>query len=302
MRDRTAQAVAAQTEAMACRTFEVGIFDANAEKMITKTWDRETILKSVPFLKYQNMQGRHIYIRPAGAHHLTMVDDLSAAKVEQMRKDGFTPAVVVETSPNNFQAWVKHHSTLQPELSTRVSRELAKTYGGDPSSADWRHYGRLAGFTNCKSKYQQPSGHYPFVLLTEASGQQYGKAAEFTESVKLGLEAEKKLELERRAHFAALPATGSARATKTITDFRNDARYGGDYHRSDLGYATYAVSRGVAEHEVVAAILTRDLSHKGSATRQTEYAERTVKKALEITQNQPGPQPTPGRASGGRGA
>ena len=299
MRDRTAQAVAQQVEAMGCQTFEVGIFDANAEKMLTKTWDREAVLKSVPYLKYQNMQGKHIYIRPAGAHNLTMVDDLSAAKVEQMKKDGFAPAAVVETSPNNYQAWVKHHATLPTELSTRASRELASTYGGDPGSADWRHYGRLAGFTNCKKKYQQANGLYPFVLLKEASGQGYDQASTFITAVELKLSAEKKAEQERRAHFAALPPSASPRASKTIADFRNDSRYGGDYHRADLGYATYALSRNVSENEVVAAILSRDLSHKGSIARQTEYAERTVKKALENTQGQPHPQP--GRSSG-RGA
>jgi len=302
MRDRSVQAVAAQVEAMGCATFEVGIYDAAAEKMVTKTWDKETVLKSVPFLKYQNMQGKHIYIRPAGAHNLTMVDDLSATKVEQMRKDGFEPAAVIETSPNNFQAWVKHQKTLPTDVSTRASRELAKTYGGDPGSADWRHYGRLAGFTNCKPKYQQANGLYPFVLLKDANGLQYGKAADFIASVEVQHEAEKKADQDRRAHFAALPpSAASARASKTINDFRNDPRYSGDYHRADLGYATYAVARGVTEQEVVAAIMTRDLSHKGSVARQTEYAERTAKKALEITAGQPAQQIQPGRASG-RGA
>lgn len=285
MKDRTAQAVAAQVDAMGCATFEVGVFNAENGKMLTKVWDRETVLKSVGYLKYQNMQGNHIYIRPSGAHNLTLVDDLSADKIEQMKKAGHSPALVVETSPNNFQVWLKHHETLPTHLSTKVSKQIASLYGGDPGSADWRHYGRLAGFTNCKKKYQQQNGLYPFVVLREASGKQYDNAPAFVRQVQARHEAEQQAEKERRAQFANIPLPN--KASKSINDFRNDPRYAGDYHRAELGYATYAVSRGISEREVVAAIMTRDLSHKGGVERQTEYAERTVKKAIEIAQNQP---------------
>ncbi|MDO5693503.1 MAG: RepB family DNA primase [Pseudomonadota bacterium] len=289
MQDRTSQAVAAQVAAMGCEAFEVGVYDATRERMLTKVWDRETVLKSISYLKYQNMQGNHIYIRPAGAHNLTLMDDLSAAKVTQLSKDGYAPAVVVETSPNNFQAWLKHDRVLATDLSTRTSRELAARYGGDPGSADWRHYGRLAGFTNCKPKYKQPNGFYPFVVLREATGKEYGKTDELLADVIAKQEAEKSAEQERRSRFAAAAPTRNSRIriSKTVNDFRNDPRYGGDLHRAELGYATYAISRGATEREVVAAIMTRDLSHKGTDNRQTEYAERTVKKAIEITRSQP---------------
>ena len=294
MKDRTSQAVAAQVAAMGCEQFEVGVYDSAKEKMLTKVWDKDTLLRSVSYLKYQNMQGNHIYIRPAGAHHLTLIDDLTAANVERLRKDGFAPAALVETSPNNFQAWLKHDRTLPTDVSTRASRELASRYGGDPGSADWRHYGRLAGFTNCKPKYKQPSGFYPFVMLREASGQEYGKTATLLADVTAKQEAEQKADQERRSQFSALAPSAGARASKTVNDFRNDPRYSGDYHRAELGYATYAVARGIGEQEIVAAILTRDLSHKGSTARQVEYAERTVKKAQEIAHGH-------GQAAAGQG-
>ena len=74
-RDITTEAVTRQVEAMGCDVFEVGVFDAEAERMLIKTWDKETVLRSVPYLKHQNMQGNHIYIRPHGEHGLTLVDD-----------------------------------------------------------------------------------------------------------------------------------------------------------------------------------------------------------------------------------
>ena len=36
----------------------------------------------------------------------------TADAIERMRADGFESAVVVETSPNNFQAWLNHGQLL----------------------------------------------------------------------------------------------------------------------------------------------------------------------------------------------
>jgi hypothetical protein len=84
--------------------------------------------------------------------NLTLIDDLKAEAVVRMREERFPPAVVVQTSPANYQAWVKHAERLDKELGTAVARDLAKRFGGDVKAADWRHFGRLAGFTNTKEK------------------------------------------------------------------------------------------------------------------------------------------------------
>jgi hypothetical protein len=75
-------------------------------------WDRDALARSIPWLRHQNRDGRNIYIRPKGEHHLTMVDDLTQEAIAQMKLTGFSPAVVVETSPGNFQAWLKHPEKL----------------------------------------------------------------------------------------------------------------------------------------------------------------------------------------------
>jgi RepB DNA-primase from phage plasmid len=45
---------------------------------------------------------------------------------------------------------------------------LAHTYGGDLASTDWRHLGRLAGFTNQKFACCTASGSAPWVKVVEA--------------------------------------------------------------------------------------------------------------------------------------
>ncbi len=60
---------------------------------------------------------------------------------------------------------------IAPPLASAAARDLAARYVGDPNSAAWRHYGRLAGFTNRKSKHRRFDGTYPVVaLLATADG------------------------------------------------------------------------------------------------------------------------------------
>ena len=58
-----------------------------------------------------------------------LVDDLTRTGIAQMKRSGFSPALVVETSPGNFQAWVKHPRRLDSELGTAAARALAERFG-----------------------------------------------------------------------------------------------------------------------------------------------------------------------------
>jgi hypothetical protein len=264
--------------------FEIGLYNPDAgpneSVMIPRVWDAETILNSTPWLRHQNSDGRNIYIRPKGEHHLSLIDDLTTDAVSAMKSAGFAPAVIVETSPGNFQAWLKHAEQLSKEVSTASARALAEKFGGDRGAADWRHFGRLAGFTNRKAKYLDTSaGLYPFVRLIEAEGGVYPEAERFLAGVKKEVERQK-AERERLREQIAKIAPVLHKDLKTVDAFRLDTRYGGDGTRIDLAYAVYAFSHGAGATQVQAAIRSRDLSHKGNERRQNEYVERTIKKAL----------------------
>jgi hypothetical protein len=269
---------------MGAQVFEIGLFKPDADKdgagpvMIPRTWDTDSLIRSIPWLKLQNLQGRNIYIRPKGEHNLSLVDDLKAEWVDQMSAVGFKAAVLVETSPGNYQAWLKHPRVLPRETSTAAARALADTFGGDKGAADWRHFGRLAGFTNRKLKYQSPEGLFPFVRLAASSGSIYQSANRFLADVESKLDEEKR----RREQQARRFQQRMPRLLKTIEQFRLNPMYAGDGTRIDLAYAIYAISHGAAESQVEAAIRSRDLSHKGGDKRLSEYVERTIKKALAV--------------------
>jgi len=150
--EKTTTAVRQQVVAMASELFEVGLYNPDAaglgeSVMIPRVWDAERVMKSIPWLRHQNLNGRNVYIRPKGEHHLSLVDDLNKSGILAMMDSHFNPALIVETSPGNYQAWLKHPDPLSKEVSTAAARALAAKFGGDCGAADWRHFGRLAGFS-----------------------------------------------------------------------------------------------------------------------------------------------------------
>ncbi len=176
--DRTTEVVRAQLAGMGAERYDVGVYDRQNDAMLLRQeWTPAQVEAAVGWFKVMNAQGRDIYIRPTGSSGLYIVDDVPAATVERMRAEGYAPAAVVETSPGNHQAWVRvSDAPLSKGEGTAVARALAERFGGDLSSANWRHLGRLAGFTNRKEERRQPDGRQPYARLRAASGDRAAEA------------------------------------------------------------------------------------------------------------------------------
>lgn len=210
--DRTARAVRTQLQAMGCERYEVGLRDTAKGTMIPRTWSVAELEHGITWLKHANAHGHDIYVRPAGSMGLLLLDDLTADAVARMHREGFGPAVVVETSPRNLQVWARVAAVpVDPELATAAARILAAVYGGDPNSADWRHYGRLAGFTNRKPEHRLPNGLQPYVRIHEARGVSVERGAELLD------EAGRRLLLDRiePARPASLPLSPAPSGLRT---------------------------------------------------------------------------------------
>ena len=270
-----------QFEALGAECFDIGVKRVDGTMVLREGWGAKQVLKSLLWLRRENLNRGHIYVRPAGAHELSLVDDLKAAAIVRMKAEGFAPAAVVETSPGNFQAWLKHGEVLGEAASTRAARLLAERYGGDPGSADWRHFGRLAGFTNPKPSRRLASGLQPFARLLEASGQVYRHAPVFIAEVRAALAGEDVV-VSGGDQDGVGEGTPDLPPIKPLAEFHKDARYDGDLHRADLAWARHAADMGLSASEIRATIMeARDLAKKGSIKRQREYAERTAGKALK---------------------
>lgn len=259
--------------------FDLGVYDPTAFDgdgcMMLRTWPAAELLSNLDWLRHRNAKGNAIYIRPANEHPYSLIDDLSADAVKQMQSTGFSPCAIVETSANNFQCWVCHGETLPTKVSSAAAKLLAERFSGDLGAAAWRQFGRLPGFTNSKPKHRLANGMQPFVRLHVAKRVVYPEAPSV---IQIARETVTASETKPQRPPSAYT---SVTTTKQLSDFHADSRYGGDLHRADLAWATYALTHGLSPTLVADRLAERDLSHKGSVARQHQYVERTIAKALD---------------------
>lgn len=290
--DRTYLAARRQLDAMGVERFEVGIRD-QAGRMLTRTWSKDEVLNALPWLKRENAKGADVYVRPAGeqSQGIVLVDDLTRQALDKMKAAGYAPAAVVETSPTNFQAWVRVSTEpVSPIVGTASARLLAKSFSGDMNSADWRHYGRLAGFTNRKPEHVDDRGRSPYVLAHESTGNLAEMAPELLKTAQeLVFQAEAALESKNRLEaLEGFKPLGHGWMSDPVHEYKRQAqqlleRYGSrtDYSKLDWMIATdmsksgrfdqKAIERAIFEHSPE--VSTRKAGHVH------DYARRTAEKA-----------------------
>jgi hypothetical protein len=78
-----------QLAAMACQSFDIGVLRPDGRMLLREGWAAEQIGNALSWLRLENAYGAHIYIRPSGAHALSLIDDLSADSLRRMKKAGF---------------------------------------------------------------------------------------------------------------------------------------------------------------------------------------------------------------------
>ena len=174
----TLQAVRRQLAAMPHDLYRIRLIHYQTRRAFPgeRLWTAAQLLHppTLRFLRVRNREGCDIYIQPYQENRnpgyiLVDLDQRGPAVVQTMRAEGLAPCVVLLTSPGNLQAWMHLSSTpLEPAPATSIAKQLARRYGGDRASADWRHLGRLAGFTNQKPTRRNQHGYAPWVKVLYA--------------------------------------------------------------------------------------------------------------------------------------
>lgn len=277
---------------MYCENYEIGILTQSG-KMLSRKGNAGDVLNLLPWLKKQNADGANIYIRPdAGKFNagLVLVDDLSYATLLALTKDGYTPSAVIETSPGNFQAWVRiadYYAEVPPGLATACAKHLARSYNADPNSADWKHFGRLAGFTNRKPKHADSNGRFPFVLCRSANHLVCESGPRLLMDLELRMAHEP---MKRRAPDAPTDAAAYAAMFEQTRDViaaaRKIAQAVLQKHASiDLSRVDFAVARELclqrfSDDQIVEALRhsSQDLETRKQG-HVDDYLTRTVRKA-----------------------
>lgn len=291
-RDRSLEALQKQVTAMGVERLEVGIRDAKTGQMMNRDWSCTELEQSMAWLKRMNAKGNDIYVRPAGEHGLVLVDDLKPQALERMRRDGWAPTATIETSPGNYQAWIKlSEKPVRADVRCEVAIDIAKQYGGDLNSVDSRHYGRLAGFTNQKPEHTR-DGRQPYVLAHGCQGIVAKSTERCLEDVNERLDVRMSSE-ERKTRLEAI--SGQSRGNfmhekDPVKDFRLRAKailekYGteADLSRLDWMVAKDMAKAGRSGADICKAITEASPNIESrKAGHMEDYAQRTVNNVWKV--------------------
>jgi len=231
----TSQAIRRQLTAMPHDLYLIRLIHHQTKRAFPgeRLWTASQLVHpaTVRFLRARNREGCDVYVQPYTAQRnpgliLVDLDHTGLAIVETMRSNGHDPCVVLQTSPGNLQAWVQVSATpIEPAAATQIGKQLAHLYGGDPASTDWRHLGRLAGFTNQKPQRRNGRGHSPWVKVL------YAHAGLATQGAALLEAAEHRLGSSNPAPLLPLPPRAHTNAEGTMATAATANIYAGWLHR-----------------------------------------------------------------------
>ena len=146
----------------------------------------EELAEHLPEMLRLQQRGENIYYTPLSEdrHHI-LIDDMTRESLEKLYVDGFRPAVVLESSPGNYQCVLtipKLKSSHNRDVGNRITERLNKQYG-DPKLSGCIHPHRAPGFGNLKPKHRREDGSFPKVKLLQAEKRECAKAQELARQI-----------------------------------------------------------------------------------------------------------------------
>jgi hypothetical protein len=247
---------------------EFGVYRESTVKEEGAIWRANNTLKSIGYLKYQNLQGNHIFLRPDfdQERFFLLCDDLDPATLNKDHKQNGSwkrGRMVVETSPKNFQVWIRSDRPLEKH----EKQHYLKQFGSDPGCSPLHRWGRCPGFRNKKEKYRELD--YPLSRLIWVDWR-------YSET------------------FPVVPKPPEPEFifTKTIHtkgDISRSMYSGQSESETDFRYALALMRRGYSDENVFERIQNEreNWEKKPSKSLQRKYLERTIKNARGIIGGSP---------------
>jgi hypothetical protein len=192
-------------------------FILDKKEGVTKGFTPDEIATRTLEMKRLQQRGENIYYTPLSddKHHI-LIDDLDRDKLAKLLADGYCPAVVIESSPDNYQAILtvqKLGSDHDKSVANRLSDRLNQEYG-DPKLSGAIHPHRAPGYENRKPKHLADDGTYPTVKLVTAEKRQCDKTLELSRTIDADYvrAADMKKRQQPAPQATTAPASASAKA------------------------------------------------------------------------------------------
>ncbi|MEB0032149.1 RepB family DNA primase [Undibacterium sp. RTI2.1] len=260
--------------------------------LTTKGFTPDDMAQRTPEMQRLQKRGENIYYTPLSEskHHI-LIDDMNRAKLDKFIADGYKPAVILESSPGNYQAIVtvpKLGTAHDRDVGNRLSDRLNKEYG-DPKLSGCIHPHRAPSYQNRKLKHRRDDGTFPEVKLLKAEKRECDKTLHVSREIdaeyqKLAQQKTQQKEREPKAEIKIdAPAGGVAQAyQKHYEDVIARQRGGAiDLSRVDSMIAVRLRVTGYQQGEIANVVkqcapATRP---KEEARDWNDYAQRTARYA-----------------------
>lgn len=265
-----------------------------------KTYTAQEIAQMLPTLSRQNARGYDIYITPIDqAHHYMVVDDMTPATVDRLKRSGFEPTLIQTSSQGNQQCILKVPRKPDQKDEQKLANQLVQHFNrelGDPNFSGVIHPFRMAGFSNKK-----PGRGDFFTRIIQGGHRICGRAAqaleEMREAVRKRLQAAqdakrqmeqvKTQEAEKVRLDALWSGSGGNHQDKLCRDAYQavlrqvkGAGWQLDMSRVDYRVAKVLHQRGLSEQTIERLLTEHSPSLHDRHSNPQDYARRTVQNAL----------------------
>ena len=259
---------------------------------VTRGFTPEEIALRTPEMQRLQRRGENLYYTPLSdnKHHI-LIDDMDREKLEQLIRDGYQPAAVLESSPGNYQAIItvpKLGTAHDKDVGNRLSDALNRQYG-DPKLSGAIHPHRAPGYENRKPQHQREDDSFPEVRLLKAERRECVKALALSSQVDAEYQRQAALKAqhpERQARPALELAVASGSAIDAYQRHYRDVikrQRGGEVDLSRVD-SMIAVRMRVTGHDQAA--IEGAICQCAPAIRQqdegrdwNDYAQRTARYA-----------------------
>ena len=263
------------------------VFILDKKNGATKGFTPEEMLTHIPEMLRLQQRGENIYYTPLSEnrHHI-LIDDMTRESLEKLYADGFQPAVVLESSPGNYQCVLtipKLQSPHNRDVGNRITERLNRQYG-DKKLSGCIHPHRAPGFGNLKPKHRRGDGSFPKVRLLKAEKRECPKAQELARQIAreyAAAEAQKRR--VRPAPVTVQPGNATAAYAAHYENIRQHLALE-DLSRVDAMIALRLRAIGHSQQAVAEAVRQcgPTIREKNEGRDWQRYAERTAAYAFNV--------------------
>ena len=265
--------------------------DNNTKKMSVAVWNSEKNLRNFKRMLFKNKvfyrhvkdkENVYVAVTPKTRKiNFIWLDDI---KKENLTNEQLKYFTLIETSPNNYQAWVRLNDFYDVREVQVVKKYLIKQLGADPAASGIIQPMRLPGFYNYKPNavghlvkvYKEAEKKLPFLaLLKKAKKQLEGKGDVIVKTrgnVKSPEKMINPLTLWDKLEVELTKVISEKQGEKVVTEIKVDKNV------VDQHYVFRLVKAGYSKSEILNYLKTvrPDIEHKHKFS---DYFERTYLKA-----------------------